>query len=141
MGPTRMQNSKPVIAAVSGYAVAGGLELALWCDLRVAEDNAVFGVYCRRWGVPLIDGGTVRLPRIIGHSRAMDMILTGRPVNADEALTFGLVNRVVGKGKSRSEAERIAEEIAAFPQECMKADRKSAISQWSLPFDLSLIHI
>ena len=98
MGPTRMQNSKPVIAAVSGYAVAGGLELALWCDLRVAEDNAVFGVYCRRWGVPLIDGGTVRLPRIIGHSRAMDMILTGRPVTADEAFTFGLVNRVVGMG-------------------------------------------
>ena len=98
MGPTRMQNSKPVIAAVSGYAVAGGLELALWCDLRVAEDNAVFGVYCRRWGVPLIDGGTVRLPRIVGHSRAMDMILTGRPVTADEAFTFGLVNRVVGMG-------------------------------------------
>lgn len=138
MGPTRMQNSKPVIAAVSGYAVAGGLELALWCDLRVAEDNAVFGVYCRRWGVPLIDGGTVRLPRIIGHGRAMDMILTGRPVDADEALTFGLVSRVVETGKSRSEAERIAEEIAAFPQECMKADRKSAISQWSLPFDSAL---
>ena len=127
-----------MIAAVSGYAVAGGLELALWCDLRVAEDNAVFGVYCRRWGVPLIDGGTVRLPRIIGHGRAMDMILTGRPVNADEALTFGLVNRVVGTGKSRSEAERIAKEIAAFPQECMRADRKSAINQWSLPFDGAL---
>ena len=138
MGPTRMQNSKPVIAAVSGYAVAGGLELALWCDLRVAEDNAVFGVYCRRWGVPLIDGGTVRLPRIVGHSRAMDMILTGRPVTADEAFTFGLVNRVVGMGKSRSEAERIVEEIAAFPQECMRADRKSAINQWSLPLDGAL---
>ena len=101
--------------------------------MRVAEDNAVFGVYCRRWGVPLIDGGTVRLPRIIGHSRAMDMTLTERPVTADEAFTFGLVNRVVGMGKSRSEAERIAEEIVAFPQECMRADRKSAINQWSLP--------
>ena len=138
MGPTRMQNSKPVIAAVSGYAVAGGLELALWCDLRVAEDNSVFGVFCRRWGVPLIDGGTVRLPRIIGHSRAMDMILTGRPVSADEALTFGLVNRVVATGKSRSEAERLAREIATFPQECMKADRQSTINQWSLSLDVAL---
>ena len=138
MGPTRTPISKPVIAAVSGYAVAGGLELALWCDIRVAEDNAVFGVYCRRWGVPLIDGGTVRLPRLIGHGRAMDMILTGRPVNADEALEIGLANRVVKAGKSRSEAERLAREIAAFPQECMKADRHSAINQWSFSMEEAL---
>ena len=138
MGPTRTPISKPVIAAVSGYAVAGGLELALWCDLRVTEDNAVFGVYCRRWGVPLIDGGTVRLPRLIGHGRAMDMILTGRPVNADEALEIGLANRVVKAGKSRSEAERLAREIAAFPQECMKADRHSAINQWSFSMEEAL---
>ena len=138
MGPTRTPISKPVIAAVSGFAVAGGLELALWCDLRVAEDNAVFGVYCRRWGVPLIDGGTVRLPRLIGHGRAMDMILTGRPVNADEALEIGLANQVVNVGKSRSEAERLAREIAAFPQECMKADRHSAINQWSFSMEEAL---
>ncbi|MDC0398106.1 crotonase/enoyl-CoA hydratase family protein [Alphaproteobacteria bacterium] len=138
MGPTRTPISKPVIAAVSGYAVAGGLELALWCDLRVAEDNAVFGVYCRRWGVPLIDGGTVRLPRLIGHGRAMDMILTGRPVNADEALAIGLANRVVKPGASRSEAERLAREIAAFPQECMKADRHSTINQWSFSIEEAL---
>ena len=138
MGPTRTPISKPVIAAVSGYAVAGGLELALWCDLRVVEDNAVFGVYCRRWGVPLIDGGTVRLPRLIGHGRAMDMILTGRPVNADEALEIGLANRVVKAGKSRSEAECLAREIAAFPQECMKADRHSAIKQWSFSMEEAL---
>jgi enoyl-CoA hydratase len=138
MGPTRTPISKPVIAAVSGYAVAGGLELALWCDLRVAEDNTVFGVYCRRWGVPLIDGGTVRLPRLIGHGRAMDMILTGRPVNADEALAIGLANRVVKPGASRSEAERLAREIAAFPQECMKADRHSTINQWSFSIEEAL---
>ena len=138
MGPTRTPISKPVISAVSGYAVAGGLELALWCDLRVAEDNAVFGVYRRRWGVPLIDGGTVRLPRLIGHGRAMDMILTGRPVNADEALEIGLANQVVNVGKSRSEAERLAREIAAFPQECMKADRHSAINQWSFSMEEAL---
>src|SRR6201985_2789247 len=114
MGPSRMVLSKPVIAAVSGYAVAGGLELALWCDLRVADEDAVFGVFCRRWGVPLIDGGTVRLPRLIGQSRALDMILTGRGVGAQEALMFGLANRVVPKGQARREAEKLAHEIARF---------------------------
>ena len=122
--------SKPVIAAVSGYAVAGGLELALWCDLRVVESDAVFGVFCRRWGVPLIDGGTVRLPRLIGHSRAMDMILTGRGVGADEALAIGLANRVVPKGRSRQAAEELAAELARSPQGCMRADRLSALHQW-----------
>ena len=116
MGPTRMRLSKPVIAAVAGHAVAGGLELALWCDLRVAEEDAVFGVFCRRWGVPLIDGGTVRLPRLIGASQAMDMILTGRPVGAREALRMGLVNRVVAIGESRAAAEELARELARFPQ-------------------------
>jgi enoyl-CoA hydratase len=130
MGPTRMVLSKPVIAAVSGYAVAGGLELALWCDLRVVETDAVFGVFCRRWGVPLIDGGTVRLPRLIGHSRAMDMILTGRAVGADEALAIGLANRVVPKGQSRQAAEELAAELARSPQDCMRADRLSALHQW-----------
>ena len=120
MGPSRMVLSKPVIAAVSGYAVAGGLELALWCDLRVAEEDAVFGVFCRRWGVPLIDGGTVRLPRLIGHSRAMDMILTGRAVGADEALAIGLANRVVPKGQARQAAEELAAELAALPQQCLR---------------------
>lgn len=115
MGPTRMSLSKPVIAAVSGHAVAGGLELAIWCDLRVAEDDAVFGVYCRRWGVPLVDGGTVRLPRLIGESRAMDMILTGRPVPAPEAYAMGLANRIVPTGEARRAAEQLAREIAAFP--------------------------
>ncbi|WP_030612422.1 crotonase/enoyl-CoA hydratase family protein [Streptomyces sclerotialus] len=129
MGPTRLRLSKPVIAAVSGYAVAGGLELALWCDLRVAEEDAVFGVYCRRWGVPLIDGGTVRLPRLIGESRAMDMILTGRPVPAAEALDIGLANRVVPKGRARAEAEALAAEIARFPQGCLRGDRASAREQ------------
>ena len=129
MGPTRMRLSKPVIAAVSGYAVAGGLELALWCDLRVAEDGAVFGVFCRRWGVPLIDGGTVRLPRLIGESRALDMILTGRPVDAREALAWGLANRVVPEGKSRTEAEGLAHEIARLPQTCLKNDRQSVYEQ------------
>ena len=130
MGPTRMVLSKPVIAAVSGYAVAGGLELALWCDLRVVETDAVFGVFCRRWGVPLIDGGTVRLPRLIGHSRAMDMILTGRAVGADEALAIGLANRVVPTGQARQAAEELAAELARSPQGCMRADRLSALRQW-----------
>jgi enoyl-CoA hydratase len=130
MGPTRMILSKPVIAAVSGYAVAGGLELALWCDLRVVEEDAVFGVFCRRWGVPLIDGGTVRLPRLIGHSRAMDMILTGRAVDAHEALAMGLANRVVPNGQSRSAAEELAAELARSPQGCMRSDRLSALHQW-----------
>ncbi|HET9140152.1 crotonase/enoyl-CoA hydratase family protein [Actinophytocola sp.] len=133
MGPTRMRLSKPVVAAVNGPAVAGGLELALWCDLRVADETAVFGVFCRRWGVPLIDGGTVRLPRLIGQSRALDMILTGRPVDAPEALAIGLANRVVPAGQARAAAEQLAAEIARFPQTCMRADRASALTQWSLP--------
>lgn len=132
MGPTRMVLSKPVIAAVSGYAVAGGLELALWCDLRVAERDAVFGVFCRRWGVPLIDGGTVRLPRLIGHSRAMDMILTGRAVDAQEAYAIGLANRVVDTGCARTAAEALATELAALPQQCLRSDRLSALGQWGL---------
>jgi enoyl-CoA hydratase len=135
MGPTRMKLSKPVIAAVSGYAVAGGLELALWCDLRVVERSAVFGVFCRRWGVPLIDGGTVRLPRLIGLSRAMDMILTGRPVRGEEAYQFGLANRLVEDGKSREEAEKLADTIARFPQVCLRHDRLSAIEQFDLNFE------
>ena len=122
--------SKPVIAAVSGYAVAGGLELALWCDLRVVEEDAVFGVFCRRWGVPLIDGGTVRLPRLIGHSRAMDLILTGRPVDAQEAMAIGLANRVVPTGGARQAAEDLAAELARAPQGCLRADRLSALHQW-----------
>jgi enoyl-CoA hydratase len=129
MGPTRMLLSKPTIAAVAGYAVAGGLELALWCDLRVVEESAVFGVFCRRWGVPLIDGGTVRLPRTIGMGRAMDMILTGRPVGAEEALGFGLADRVVPDGESRATAESLAEQIAGFPERCMRSDRLSAYEQ------------
>ena len=132
MGPTRMVLSKPVIAAVSGYAVAGGLELALWCDLRVAEEDAEFGVFCRRWGVPLIDGGTVRLPRLIGHSRAMDLILTGRSVDAAEALAIGLANRVVPKGQARAAAEELAAELAALPQQCMRSDRLSMMGQWGM---------
>jgi enoyl-CoA hydratase len=132
MGPTRMRLSKPVIAAVSGHAVAGGLELALWCDLRVADETAVFGVFCRRWGVPLIDGGTVRLPRLIGQSRAMDLILTGRPVDAAEALHIGLANRVVPAGQARAAAEELAASLAGFPQACMRGDRASALSQWGL---------
>ncbi|HEX5408086.1 MAG TPA: crotonase/enoyl-CoA hydratase family protein [Pseudonocardiaceae bacterium] len=129
MGPTRLRLTKPVIAAVAGHAVAGGLELALWCDLRVVEEDAVFGVFCRRWGVPLIDGGTVRLPRLIGTSRAMDMILTGRPVHAREALAMGLANRVVPTGTARVEAERLAAELAAFPQTCLREDRLSVLEQ------------
>jgi enoyl-CoA hydratase len=133
MGPTRMFLTKPLIAAVAGHAVAGGLELALLADLRVAEEGATFGVFCRRWGVPLIDGGTVRLPRIVGMGRALDMILTGRPVGAREALGMGLANRVVADGTSRAEAESLAREIAAFPQSCMLTDRASAYRQWFLP--------
>jgi enoyl-CoA hydratase len=130
MGPTRMRLTKPVIAAVAGHAVAGGLELALWCDLRVAEAGAVFGVFCRRWGVPLIDGGTIRLARLIGQSRAMDMVLTGRPVDAQEALAFGLVNRVVPDGESRAAAEELAGQLARFPQRCLREDRLSMLEQW-----------
>jgi enoyl-CoA hydratase/carnithine racemase len=133
MGPSRMVLSKPVIAAVSGHAVAGGLELALWCDLRVADTTAVFGVFCRRWGVPLIDGGTVRLPRLIGQSRAMDLILTGRAVDAEEALAIGLANRVVPAGEARAAAEELAARLAEFPQACMRSDRASALAQWSAP--------
>jgi enoyl-CoA hydratase len=132
MGPTRMRLSKPVIAAIAGHAVAGGLELALWCDLRVAEEDAVLGVFCRRWGVPLIDGGTVRLPRLIGASRAMDMILTGRPVRAAEAERIGLVNRVVPAGASLGAAQELAAELARFPQRCMREDRLSALEQEGL---------
>jgi enoyl-CoA hydratase len=133
MGPTRLRLTKPIVAAVAGHAVAGGLELALWCDLRVAEEDAVFGVFCRRWGVPLIDGGTVRLPRLIGTSRAMDLILTGRPVGAAEALAIGLANRVVPTGTARAEAEGLAAEIAAFPQTCLRHDRLSVLEQEGLP--------
>lgn len=132
MGVSRMLLSKPVIAAVEGFAVAGGLELALWCDMRVAAEDAVFGVYCRRWGVPLIDGGTVRLPRLIGHSRAMDMILTGRGVSGAEALAFGLANRVVPRGAAVAAAVALAHELAALPQGCMRSDRLSAYEQWGL---------
>ena len=134
MGPTRLLLSKPVIGAIAGHAVAGGLELALWCDMRVAEDNAVMGVFCRRWGVPLIDGGTVRLPRLIGMGHALDMILTGRPVGAEEALRMGLVNRVVPKGMARAEAEKLAAELSRLPQTCMRHDRISAYQQWDLDY-------
>ncbi len=130
MGPTRMRLSKPVIAAIEGHAVAGGLELALWCDLRVMASDAHFGVFCRRWGVPLIDGGTVRLPRLIGQSRAMDLVLTGRAVGAEEALAIGLANRVVEPGQALSEAQALAAQIAAFPQTCMRGDRASVLAQW-----------
>ncbi len=133
MGPTRMDFAKPVIAAVEGYAVAGGLELALMCDLRVAARSATFGVFCRRWGVPLIDGGTVRLPRIVGMGRALDMILSGRPVGADEALLMGLATQVVDDGQALAAAQALARQIAAFPQRCMRADRASAYAQWDLP--------
>lgn len=138
MGPSRMQLSKPVIAAVSGYAVAGGIELAAWCDLRVADESAVFGVFCRRFGVPLIDGGTVRLPRLIGMSRAMDMTLTGRPVEATEALSMGLANRLVPTGQALVEAQALARQIAAFPQQCMRNDRISSYAQWGEPIDEAL---
>ncbi|ODU16106.1 MAG: enoyl-CoA hydratase [Variovorax sp. 67-131] len=133
MGPTRMALSKPLIAAVNGYAVAGGLELALLADLRVADEDAVFGVFCRRWGVPLIDGGTVRLPRIVGMGRALDMILSGRPVGAAEALAMGLANRVTPPGGALAAAQELARQLAAFPQQCMLADRRSAYEQWDMP--------
>lgn len=129
MGPTRLRLTKPVIAAIEGYAVAGGLELALWCDLRVAADDAVLGVFCRRWGVPLIDGGTVRLPRLIGTGRAMDLILTGRAVTAEEAERIGLVNRVAPAGRARAEAEALARSLAVLPQECLRQDRLSVLEQ------------
>lgn len=140
MGPTRMLLEKPVIAAVEGHAVAGGLELALWCDLRVAAASAVFGVYCRRWGVPLIDGGTVRLPRIVGQGRALDMILTGRPVAADEAQRIGLADRVVPDGEALGVAIDLAKQIAAFPQICMNSDRLSAYRQWDFDIEGALAH-
>ena len=132
MGPTRLRLSKPVVAAIEGHAVAGGLELALWCDLRVAAADAVLGVFCRRWGVPLIDGGTVRLPRLVGASRAMDLVLTGRPVGAEEAERIGLVNRLVGPGTARAEAEALARSLAALPQECLRQDRASLLEQEDL---------
>jgi enoyl-CoA hydratase len=138
VGPTRMLLSKPVIAAIEGHAVAGGLELAAWCDLRVAAEDAVFGVYCRRWGVPLIDGGTIRLPRLIGHSHALDMILTGRPVSGDEALRMGLANRLVPKGTALAGARALATDIARFPQRCMRSDRRSSYDQWGLTLDEAL---
>lgn len=140
MGPTRMLLEKPVIAAVEGHAVAGGLELALWCDMRVAAESAVFGVYCRRWGVPLIDGGTVRLPRIVGQGRALDMILTGRPVDAGEALRIGLADRVVADGEALAAATELAKQIAAFPQVCMNSDRLSAYRQWDFDIEGALAH-
>jgi len=138
MGPTRMWLDKPVIAAVAGYAVAGGLEIALWCDLRVVERDAIFGVFCRRWGVPLIDGGTIRLTRLIGQSHAMDMVLTGRPVDAEEALCMGLANRVVDPGTSLAEAQTLAQQISRFPQQCMLSDRRSAYEQWGLSIEAAL---
>jgi enoyl-CoA hydratase len=133
MGPTRMLLAKPVIAAVEGHAVAGGLELALWCDLRVAADDAVFGVYCRRWGVPLVDGGTIRLPRLVGHSLALDLILTGRAISGEEARACGLVNRLVPKGRALPEATELAHALARLPQRCLRSDRRSAYEQWDLP--------
>lgn len=135
MGPSRMLLGKPVIAAVEGYAVAGGLELAIWCDLRVAARDAVFGVFCRRWGVPLIDGGTVRLPRLVGHSHALDLILTGRGVSGDEAQRMGLANRLVEPGEVLGAAVALAHELAALPQTCMREDRLSSYDQWALPLD------
>jgi enoyl-CoA hydratase len=138
MGPTRMLLDKPVIAAVEGHAVAGGLELALWCDLRVAARNAVFGVFCRRWGVPLIDGGTIRLPRLVGHSHALDMILTGRGVSGEEALRMGLANRVVDPGLALDGAVALAHELARLPQVCMRSDRRSSYEQWALSLDDAL---
>lgn len=139
MGPSRLVLSKPVIAAIEGFAVAGGIELALWADMRVASESAVFGVYCRRFGVPLIDGGTVRLPRLIGQSRAMDLILTGRPVKADEALSMGLANRVVPRGTAREAAVALATDLAAFPQNCLRNDRRSVIAQWDNDLDAAFM--
>ena len=138
LGCTRMLLSKPVIAAVEGYAVAGGLELALWADLRVAADDAVFGVYCRRWGVPLVDGGTIRLPRLVGHSHALDMILSGRGVSGEEALTMGLANRLTPPGQALGKATELAHQVAAFPQLCMRNDRMSSYQQWGLSLDDAL---
>ncbi len=138
MGPSRMLLGKPVVAALEGHAVAGGLELALWCDLRVAASDAVMGVFCRRWGVPLIDGGTVRLPRLIGLSRALDLVLTGRAVPAEEALHMGLVNRVVPPGTARAAAEALAHQLAAFPQACLRADRMSAYAAWDAPMERAI---
>jgi len=138
MGPSRMLLSKPVIAAVEGFAVAGGLELSLWCDMRVAAEDAVFGVFCRRWGVPLIDGGTIRLTRLIGHSHALDLILTGRGVSGDEARQMGLANRLVPKGKALEEALVLAKQIAAFPQRCLRGDRLSSYKQWELSLEDAL---
>lgn len=140
MGPTRLELSKPVIAAVEGWAVAGGLELAIWCDLRVAAADAVFGVFCRRWGVPLVDGGTVRLPRLIGHGRAMDLILTGRGVDATEAHAMGLIDRVVPAGTALEHAVALAQDLAALPQTCLRSDRRSAIDQWSLDHRSAMAH-
>ena len=140
LGISRMQLDKPVIAAVEGHAVAGGLELALWCDMRVAAEDAIFGVYCRRFGVPLVDGGTIRLPRIIGHGRAMDMILTGRGVQSEEALQIGLVNRVVAKGHALSSAIELAKSLSLLPQNCMRSDRLSALEQWDLDINKALFN-
>lgn len=139
MGCTRLRLSKPVIAAVEGHAVASGLEVACWCDLRVAAEDAVFGVFCRRWGVPLIDLGTIRLPRLIGQSRAMDLILTGRPVGAQEALAIGLANRVVPSGRALDAALQLAAQLSAFPQACLRSDRASALDQWSLDWDAATV--
>ena len=140
MGPTRMRLGKPVIAAIEGPAVAGGLELALWCDLRVAARDAVLGVYCRRWGVPLVDGGTVRLPRLVGQSHALDLILTGRGVSGEEALRMGLVNRLVEPGQALAEARALAARLAAFPQRCLRSDRRSVYEQWDLDMASALAH-
>jgi enoyl-CoA hydratase/carnithine racemase len=140
MGPTRHLLSKPVIAAVEGYAVAGGLELALWCDMRVASESAKFGVFCRRWGVPLVDGGTVRLPRLIGHSRALDMILTGREIGAKEAVDWGLANRLVPQGQALAEAIALAQQLTRFPQTCLRSDRRSSYEQWGLDVAAALVN-
>jgi len=140
MGPTRHLLSKPVIAAVEGYAVAGGLELALWCDMRVASESAKFGVFCRRWGVPLVDGGTVRLPRLIGHSRALDMILTGREIGAKEAMDWGLANRLVPQGEALTEAIALAQQLTRFPQTCLRSDRQSSYEQWGLDVAEALVN-
>lgn len=138
MGPTRLELSKPVIAAIEGHAVAGGLELALWCDLRVAAEDAVFGVFCRRWGVPLVDGGTVRLPRLIGHSHALDLILTGRGVSGEEARTMGLANRLVPRGRALEAALELAELLVSHPQRCLRSDRQGVLAQWGLTEDAAL---
>ncbi len=140
MGPTRLFLAKPVIAAIEGYAVAGGLELALWCDLRVAAQDAVFGVFCRRWGVPLVDGGTIRLSRLIGQSHALDLILTGRGVSGEEARTLGLANRLVPRGRALAEAVALAHELARLPQRCLRSDRRSAYEQWDLSLAEALRH-